>query len=81
MALFPKLDGPMKLLASSEDSIRAWPGGFGYAKLGANYGPSLMAQKEAQSERISRFEKAKKYAGSKVSANQSARNTHGRHGQ
>ncbi|KAA8900651.1 aminotransferase [Sphaerosporella brunnea] len=48
MALFPKLDNPMKLLASSEDSIRAWPGGFGYAKVGANYGPSLMAQKEAQ---------------------------------
>lgn len=49
-ALFPILDTkPMKLLASSENSIRAWPGGFGYAKVGANYGPSLMAQKEAQS--------------------------------
>jgi len=48
MALFPKLDNPMKLLASSEDSIRAWPGGFGFAKIGANYGPSLMAHKEAQ---------------------------------
>jgi branched-chain amino acid aminotransferase len=35
-ALFPVLDTkPMKLLASSEDSIRAWPGGFGYAKVGA----------------------------------------------
>jgi len=34
----------LKLLASSEDTIRAWPGGFGYAKLGANYGPSLVAQ-------------------------------------
>jgi branched-chain amino acid aminotransferase len=30
-----KLDGPMKLLASKEDTIRAWPGGFGYAKVGA----------------------------------------------
>lgn len=35
-ALFPVLDlKPMKLLASREDSIRAWPGGFGYAKVGA----------------------------------------------
>jgi branched-chain amino acid aminotransferase len=50
MAQFPKLDNPMKLLASSEDSIRAWPGGFGFAKVGANYGPSLMAQKEAQTK-------------------------------
>lgn len=39
----------LKLLASNEDSIRAWPGGFGYAKLGANYGPSLVAQGEARS--------------------------------
>ena len=31
----------LKLLASTPDTIRAWPGGFGYAKLGANYGPSL----------------------------------------
>ena len=27
---------------------RAWPGGFGYAKVGANYGPSLVAQGEAR---------------------------------
>lgn len=38
----------LKLLASSEDTIRAWPGGFGYAKVGANYGPSLVAQGEAR---------------------------------
>lgn len=38
----------MKLLASKEDMIRAWPGGFGFAKLGANYGPSLVAQGEAR---------------------------------
>lgn len=38
----------LRLLASSEDSIRAWPGGFGYAKVGANYGPSLVAQGEAR---------------------------------
>lgn len=39
----------LKLLASNEDTIRAWPGGFGYAKVGANYGPSLVAQGEARS--------------------------------
>ena len=38
----------LKLLASKEDMIRAWPGGFGFAKLGANYGPSLIAQGEAR---------------------------------
>ena len=40
--------GPgLKLLASGEDTIRAWPGGFGFAKVGSNYGPSLMAQAQA----------------------------------
>ncbi|KAF4636232.1 hypothetical protein G7Y89_g1843 [Cudoniella acicularis] len=45
----PKLDQPrgMKLLAS-QDSVRAWPGGFGFAKVGANYGPTLMANSEAR---------------------------------
>lgn len=43
----PKPSG-LKLLASDEDTIRAWPGGFGYAKVGANYGPSLVAQGEAR---------------------------------
>ncbi|KAG8625790.1 hypothetical protein KVT40_006191 [Elsinoe batatas] len=38
----------LRLLASKEDTIRAWPGGFGFAKLGANYGPSLLAQGEAR---------------------------------
>ena len=38
----------MKLLASQDDMVRAWPGGFGYAKVGANYGPSLLAQGEAR---------------------------------
>ncbi|KAH9811171.1 branched-chain amino acids aminotransferase [Teratosphaeria destructans] len=38
----------LKLLASGEDTIRAWPGGFGYAKVGANYGPTLVAQGEAR---------------------------------
>lgn len=44
----PNLTQPkgLKLLAS-QNGVRAWPGGFGYAKLGANYGPSLMANSEA----------------------------------
>lgn len=42
------LPGGMKLLASQDDMVRAWPGGFGYAKVGANYGPSLVAQGEAR---------------------------------
>ena len=40
--------GGIKLLASQDDMCRAWPGGFGYAKVGANYGPSLVAQGEAR---------------------------------
>lgn len=36
----------LRLLASYE-SVRAWPGGFGFAKVGANYGPTLMATREA----------------------------------
>lgn len=51
MTCFPRMDeveGGMRLLASEEDTVRAWPGGFGYAKVGANYGPSLAAQGEAR---------------------------------
>ncbi|KAI9368827.1 aminotransferase [Aspergillus egyptiacus] len=40
----------LRLLASQPDTIRAWPGGFGYAKLGANYGPSLAAHGKAQAQ-------------------------------
>lgn len=43
-----KSSSGLRLVASSEDTIRAWPGGFGYAKVGANYGPSLVAQGEAK---------------------------------
>ena len=45
----PSLGSPtgLKLLAS-QNAVRAWPGGFGYAKVGANYGPSLMATGEAR---------------------------------
>lgn len=40
----------LKLLASRPENVRAWPGGFGYAKLGANYGPSLMAHSTATAQ-------------------------------
>jgi branched-chain amino acid aminotransferase len=43
-----EIPGGMRLLAS-QDNIRAWPGGHGFAKVGANYGPSLMANQEARS--------------------------------
>lgn len=48
---FPILDevkSGMKLLASRDDMVRAWPGGFGFAKVGANYGPGFIAQTEAK---------------------------------
>ncbi|KKA30702.1 hypothetical protein TD95_004186 [Thielaviopsis punctulata] len=47
----PVMDAPlggMKLLTSPSDTVRAWVGGFGYAKLGANYGPSLLATNDAK---------------------------------
>ncbi len=47
----PPLDSPlggMRLHTSPEDMVRAWVGGFGYAKVGANYGPSMLATKEAR---------------------------------
>ncbi|KAK9371403.1 aminotransferase [Lipomyces kononenkoae] len=41
---------PLRLLASSPaETVRAWPGGFGYAKVGANYGPTLQYQTHAAS--------------------------------
>jgi branched-chain amino acid aminotransferase len=44
------IPGGVRLLASQDDMCRAWPGGFGYAKVGANYGPSLVAQGEARAK-------------------------------
>ncbi|OTB07017.1 hypothetical protein M426DRAFT_54406 [Hypoxylon sp. CI-4A] len=47
----PVMDAPtggMKLHTSPDDMVRAWVGGFGYAKVGANYGPSLLATQEAR---------------------------------
>jgi branched-chain amino acid aminotransferase len=50
-SFMPPMDAPeggMKLHTSPDDMVRAWVGGFGYAKVGANYGPSLMATVEAR---------------------------------
>lgn len=46
----PALDSPsggLRLQTSPADAIRAWPGGFGHAKVGANYGPAVAATQEA----------------------------------
>ena len=40
----------MKLLASDKDEIRAWPGGFGQYKVGANYGTALVSQDQAKAQ-------------------------------
>ncbi|KAI1814202.1 branched-chain amino acid aminotransferase [Poronia punctata] len=51
-SFMPRMDAPpggMKLHTSPDDMVRAWVGGFGYAKVGANYGPSLLATAEARS--------------------------------
>lgn len=52
LCCFPAMDtnpSGMRLLASRDDMVRAWPGGFGFAKVGANYGPTLLCQGEARS--------------------------------
>ncbi|KAL3443872.1 branched-chain amino acid aminotransferase II [Aspergillus insuetus] len=38
----------LRLFGSSEDMVRAWPGGTGSAKISGNYGPSLLAHNEAK---------------------------------
>ncbi|KAL0476108.1 putative branched-chain amino acids aminotransferase [Neurospora intermedia] len=51
VSFMPRMDSPaggMRLHTNPEDMIRAWVGGFGYAKVGANYGPSLLATNEAR---------------------------------
>lgn len=43
----PREKGGMTVLTSPKGEYRAWPGGFGDAKVGANYGPTLVAHAEA----------------------------------
>ncbi|KUJ22360.1 branched-chain amino acid aminotransferase II [Mollisia scopiformis] len=45
----PGVKPGLKLLASKNDT-RAWPGGFGYAKVGANYGPAFVAHMEGRKQ-------------------------------
>jgi branched-chain amino acid aminotransferase len=44
----PTMGKGLRLFASREDTVRAWPGGTGYAKIGPNYGPALLAHGEAK---------------------------------
>ncbi|KAL6235487.1 hypothetical protein BDW75DRAFT_240068 [Aspergillus navahoensis] len=39
--------GGKRLLTSPENMVRSWVGGFGYAKVGANYGPAVLATQDA----------------------------------
>ncbi|OKL59722.1 hypothetical protein UA08_05171 [Talaromyces atroroseus] len=53
MGYMPRVDsvpGRMKLLTSPDNLVRSWVGGFGYAKVGANYGPSVLASQAASRE-------------------------------
>jgi branched-chain amino acid aminotransferase len=50
MSFMPRLDtvpGGMRLLTYPGDMVRAWAGGFGFTKIGPNYGPSVLAQQNA----------------------------------
>ncbi|KAM0332413.1 hypothetical protein ACHAQA_002693 [Verticillium albo-atrum] len=52
-SLMPRLDdkeGGLRLHTSPGDAIRAWVGGFGHAKIGANYGPSVLPLHQASSQ-------------------------------
>ncbi|KAI9164178.1 branched-chain amino acid aminotransferase [Paramyrothecium foliicola] len=45
-----RLNGPvggLRLVTSSPGATRSWPGGFGYAKIGANYGPTVKEHEAA----------------------------------
>ncbi|OAL50492.1 branched-chain amino acid aminotransferase II [Pyrenochaeta sp. DS3sAY3a] len=44
----PSATGSLKLLANTQQWVRAWPGGSGNTKLAANYGPALIAHGEAK---------------------------------
>ncbi|KAL4961614.1 WD40-repeat-containing domain protein [Aspergillus stella-maris] len=53
LGYMPRVDAVpcgMKLLTSPSDMDRSWIGGFGYAKVGASYGPSVLASQAAARE-------------------------------
>lgn len=39
--------GGKRLVTNPSDTIRSWVGGFGHAKVGANYGPSVLVTQDA----------------------------------
>ncbi|TGJ88440.1 hypothetical protein E0Z10_g380 [Xylaria hypoxylon] len=41
MGRLDNIPGGMRLETSPDDMVRAWTGGFGHAKIGANYGPNF----------------------------------------
>ncbi|CAI7658328.1 unnamed protein product [Penicillium crustosum] len=47
MARMDTPTGGKRLLTNPDDTVRSWVGGFGYAKVGANYGPSVLVSQEA----------------------------------
>lgn len=47
MACVDKPVGGKRLMTNPDNMVRSWIGGFGYAKVGANYGPSVLASQEA----------------------------------
>ncbi|KAF9874229.1 branched-chain amino acid aminotransferase [Colletotrichum karsti] len=52
VSFMPRLDNPeggLRLFTSLEKDVRAWVGGFGHTKVGANYGPTVLATKHASS--------------------------------
>lgn len=46
----PNTGSGLRLLASRENEVRAWPGGTGAAKVSANYGPALLAHGYSKSK-------------------------------
>ncbi|PYH93118.1 hypothetical protein BO71DRAFT_441948 [Aspergillus ellipticus CBS 707.79] len=45
----PSNPSPFRLWGSTEDMVRAWPGGTGNVKVGANYGASILGHQKAVS--------------------------------
>ncbi|KAK1857181.1 branched-chain amino acid aminotransferase [Colletotrichum chrysophilum] len=50
MARLDTIEGGLRLYTNPETDVRAWVGGFGYCKVGANYGPTVVATREASSQ-------------------------------
>jgi branched-chain amino acid aminotransferase len=44
------VENGLELITSRTDTVRAWPGGFGSSKIGANYGPTFITLGEARAQ-------------------------------